>query len=105
MEKIEKKLSGWKCLYLSKGGRLKLLKSTLSSLITYFLSLFFFFFDKYTFYLFLLFLKLWLLDWKVFRGIFFRGLPRGVQIPFGGLGKGVFTHRIGQFGDKKCGVV
>ena len=38
---MEKKLSGWKRLYLSKGGRLMLLKSTLSSLPTYFfLSLF-----------------------------------------------------------------
>ena len=35
-----KKLSGWKRLYLSKGGRLTLLKSTLSSLPTYYLSLF-----------------------------------------------------------------
>ena len=40
LEKIEKKLSGWKRLYLSKGGRLTLLKSTLSSLPTYYLSLF-----------------------------------------------------------------
>ena len=40
LEKTEKKLSGWKRLYLSKGGRLTLLKSTLSSLPTYFLSLF-----------------------------------------------------------------
>ena len=32
LEKMEKKLSGWKRLYLSKGGRLTLLKSTLSSL-------------------------------------------------------------------------
>ena len=40
LEKMEKKLSGWKRLYLSKGGRLMLLKSTLSSLPTYFLSLF-----------------------------------------------------------------
>ena len=30
----------WKCLYLSKGSRLTLLKSTLSSLPTYYLSLF-----------------------------------------------------------------
>ena len=35
-----KKLLGWKRLYLSKGGRLTLLKSTLSSLPTYYLSLF-----------------------------------------------------------------
>ena len=40
LEKMEKKLSGWKRLCLSKGGRLMLLKSTLSSLPTYFLSLF-----------------------------------------------------------------
>ena len=40
LEKMEKKLSRWKRLYLSKGGRLMLLKSTLSSLPTYFLSLF-----------------------------------------------------------------
>ena len=40
LEKMEKKLSGWKRLYLSKGGRLTLLKSTLSSLPTNFLSLF-----------------------------------------------------------------
>ena len=37
--KIEQKLAGWK-LYLSKGGRLTLLKGTLSSLPTYFLLLF-----------------------------------------------------------------
>ena len=36
LEKMEKKLSGWKHLYLSKGGRLMLLNSTLSSLPTYF---------------------------------------------------------------------
>ena len=40
LEKMERKLAGWKKLYLSKGGRLTLLKSTLSSLPTYFLSLF-----------------------------------------------------------------
>ena len=34
LEKINKKLAGWKKLYLSKGGRLTLLKSTLSSLPT-----------------------------------------------------------------------
>ena len=37
---LEKKLSEWKRLYLSKDGRLTLLRSTLSSLPTYFLSLF-----------------------------------------------------------------
>ena len=40
LEKMEKKLSGWKRLYLSKGGRLTLLRSTVSSLPMYFLSLF-----------------------------------------------------------------
>ena len=40
LEKFEQKLAGWKKLYLSKGGRLMLLKSTLSNLLTYFLSLF-----------------------------------------------------------------
>ena len=36
LERVEKKLANWKRLYLSKGGRLTLLKSTLSSLPTYF---------------------------------------------------------------------
>ena len=36
LEKVERKLAGWKKMYLSKGGRLTLLKSTLSSLPTYF---------------------------------------------------------------------
>ena len=40
LEKLERRLSGWQKLYLSKGGRLTFLKSTLSSLPTYFLSLF-----------------------------------------------------------------
>ena len=40
LERMEKKLAGWKWLYLSKGGRLTLLKSTLSRLLTYYLSLF-----------------------------------------------------------------
>jgi hypothetical protein len=40
LEKMEHRLSGWQKLYLSKGGRLTLLRSTLSSLLTYFLSLF-----------------------------------------------------------------
>ena len=40
LEKIERRLVGWKCLYLSKGGRVTLIKSTLSNLPTYFLSLF-----------------------------------------------------------------
>ena len=40
LEKIKRKLAGWKKMYLSKGGKLTLLKSTLSSLPTYYLSLF-----------------------------------------------------------------
>ena len=40
IEKMECRLGGWKRLYLSKGGKLTLLKSTLSNLPTYFLSLF-----------------------------------------------------------------
>ncbi|KAJ9675215.1 hypothetical protein PVL29_024243 [Vitis rotundifolia] len=39
-ERFRKRLSLWKRQYLSKGGRLTLLQSTLSSLPTYFLSLF-----------------------------------------------------------------
>jgi hypothetical protein len=37
--KIERRLASWKRLYLSKGGRVTLIKSTLSNLPTYFLSL------------------------------------------------------------------
>ena len=37
---MERRLAGWKCLYLFKGGRVTLIKSTLSNLTTYFLSLF-----------------------------------------------------------------
>ena len=40
LEKMERRLVGWKRLYLSKGVKLILLKSTLSNLSTYFLSLF-----------------------------------------------------------------
>jgi hypothetical protein len=40
LEKIERRLAGWKKLFLSKGGRITLLKSTLASLPTYYLSLF-----------------------------------------------------------------
>ena len=40
IECMEKRLAGWKRLYLSKGGKVTLIKSTLSSLPTYFLSLF-----------------------------------------------------------------
>ena len=40
VEKMERRLAGWKRIYLSKGGCLTLIKSTLSNLPTYFLSLF-----------------------------------------------------------------
>ena len=40
LEKFHGKLARWKKLYLSKGGRLTLLKSTISSIPTYYLSLF-----------------------------------------------------------------
>ena len=40
VERMEKRLAGWKMLYLSKGGRVTLIKSTLSSIPTYYLSLF-----------------------------------------------------------------
>lgn len=38
VEKIERKLAAWKRTYLSKGGRITLIKSTLSNIPTYFLS-------------------------------------------------------------------
>ncbi|XP_042961829.1 uncharacterized protein LOC122296285 [Carya illinoinensis] len=40
IQKIETRLAGWKKIYLSKGGSVTLIKSTLSNLPTYFLSLF-----------------------------------------------------------------
>ena len=40
IEKMERRLVGWKHLYLSKGGKGTLIKNTLSNLPTYFLSLF-----------------------------------------------------------------
>ena len=40
IEKIEHRLAGWQKMYLSKGDRLTLLKSMLSSMPTYYLSLF-----------------------------------------------------------------
>ena len=40
LERMERRLTRWKQLYLSKGGKITLIKSTLSSLPTYFLSLF-----------------------------------------------------------------
>ena len=40
LEKVERKLACWKRLYLSMGGKVTLIKSTLSNIPTYFLSLF-----------------------------------------------------------------
>jgi hypothetical protein len=40
VEKVERCLDSWKRMYLSKGGRVTLIKSTLSNLPMYFLSLF-----------------------------------------------------------------
>jgi len=40
IERMENRLTGWKRLSLSKGGRLTLINSTLSNLLTYFLYLF-----------------------------------------------------------------
>ena len=40
IEKMEHHLAGWKHMYLSKGGRVTLIKSTLSSIPTYYLSMF-----------------------------------------------------------------
>ena len=40
IEKVERKLVGWKQLFLSKAGKVTLIKSILSNLPSYFLSLF-----------------------------------------------------------------
>ena len=40
LEKVEWRLARWKRLYLTKGGKLTLIKSTLSNLPTYYMSLF-----------------------------------------------------------------
>jgi hypothetical protein len=40
IEKMKRRLAGWKRLYLSKGGRLTSIKNTLSNFPTYYLSLF-----------------------------------------------------------------
>ena len=63
LERIECKLAGWKKLYLSKGGRLMLLKSTLASLPTYF-------------YLFLPSLLMWPIKLRDCKGISYGGTPR-----------------------------
>jgi len=40
IEKVERRLASWKKLYLSKGGRVTLIHTTLSSIPSYYLSLF-----------------------------------------------------------------
>lgn len=40
LEMIDRKLAGWKHIYLLKRGRLTLIKSTVSNLLTYYLDLF-----------------------------------------------------------------
>lgn len=40
IKKMERRLAGWKQLYLSMGGRITLIKSTLSNLPIYYMSLF-----------------------------------------------------------------
>jgi hypothetical protein len=39
IEKMEHRLAGWEMLYLSKGGMLTLIKSTLFNVMIYYLSL------------------------------------------------------------------
>ena len=88
LEKMEKKLLGWKRLYLSTGGRLTLLRSTLTSLPTYSLSLF-----------------------TIHKTVAAR--MESIQRNFlWGSSEGSFkyplvawTCRDGWFGDKKCGVI
>ena len=93
LEKMEKKLSGWKRIYLSKGGRLMLLKSTLSSLPTYFLSLF-------------TIPKSVAARMESIQGNFLWGSSEGsFKYPLVAWEKCVFTCRDGWFGDKKCGVI
>lgn len=40
VERFQKRLAGWKRQQITKGGRMTLIKSTLSNLPTYFMSLF-----------------------------------------------------------------
>ena len=79
LEKMECRLFGWKKLYLSKGGRIALLKNTHSSLPTY--------------YLFLFTIPMYLakrLERSFFCGVSYC-LGRGFQILVGGMGYCLFT--------------
>lgn len=40
VDRIHKKLAGWKSLYLSNGGRLNLIKAVMAFTLIYFMSLF-----------------------------------------------------------------
>jgi hypothetical protein len=40
IDKVENRLASWKILYLSKGGKVTLIKSTLANMPTYYMSLF-----------------------------------------------------------------
>ena len=89
LERLEKKLSNWKRLYLSKGGRLTLLKSTLSSLPTYYLSL-------------LNIPKAVATRLECIKRNFLWGsLVECFKYPQGGFGKGLFKARVGWFGNSK----
>ena len=79
LERMEKKLTSWKRLYLSKGGRLTLLKSTLSSLPTYYLSLF------------TVPKAVAMRLERIQRNFLWGSLVECYKYPFGGLGKSLIT--------------
>ena len=89
LERMEKKLSGWKRLYLLKGGGggLTLAKSTLSSLPMYYLSLFV--------------IPVAVADRleQIQRNFLWGSSKVCFKLSFGGLGEGVFTDRYRWFGD------
>ena len=59
LEKMEQRLAGWKRLYLSKGGKITLIKSSLSLACLL------------IFFLYSLFLLRWPRGWRNYKGIFF----------------------------------